>query len=478
MNVFTVMLNKPILHSVKRTGSYFTRQNPKGMIITVELKSDLSSLEMIDINSDNSNVFNNKEGASLDIVIKCEGRGSIPTGSYKIVSKSSLRIQVGAQMNHDRVCTISIEGTGLNSSNEDGEKVTMFVNTTKDFLQDAYSYSLVRSSVVNATVTRTGSKYTHQHGGELKVSFSTQNNVSEFEYINITGSQPMFKVDALNDSAKYINSSCTLQAGRGDKNISALSLTYARIYTSKFLSFRLSCKEVQSNLLNKSTTVNGTNKTSYVLTRGMSYCANAKPLIPALSQVYIVCPTTHLAVNSPSATVITLNIVTSIDFQPMITSIPFYRIIYEPYKVVLHSITRDKGSKYAGDINGDLVVRLSPLNKLVGNESDKIIIESKSYNIFIPPDSSSASNSSQNMNGYGSCTIEQIHTDKFGNKSLPNSLIHSRSLYDQSGRKLTILLTNSTETIKSLANLVVTCKILELSKIHVVTLVQQKLNLM
>ena len=140
-------------------------------------------------------------------------------------------------------------------------------------------------------------------------------------------------------------------------------------------SFRLSCDQVQSNLLNKSILVNGTNKTSLVQVHGISYCANAKSLIPALSRVHVVCPTAHLAVNGPRATVITFNIVTSKDFQPMITAIPFYRVFYEPYKVVLHSISREKGSKYAGYINGDLVIRLSPLNQLFGNESDKIIID-------------------------------------------------------------------------------------------------------
>ena len=220
------------------------------------------------------------------------------------------------------------------------------------------------------------------------------------------------------------------------------------------MSFRLSCDQVQSNFLNRSILVNGTNKTSFVQTRGISYCANAKSLIPALSRVHVVCPTAHLAVNGPRATVITFNIVTSKDFQPMITAIPFYRVFYEPYKVVLHSISREKGSKYAGYINGDLVIRLSPLNQLFGNESDKIIIDSKSYQIFIPPNSSSAANSSQNIDSYRSCTVER----SYGNKSLGNIIIQSRSLYDQNGRRLTILLTNSTESINSLANLVVSCK--------------------
>ena len=162
--------------------------------------------------------------------------------------------------------------------------------------------------------------------------------------------------------------------------------------------------------------------------------------------------------NGPRATVITFNIVTSKDFQPMITAMPIYRILYEPYKVVLYSISREKGSKYAGYINGDLVIRLSPLNQLLGSESDEIIIESKLYQIFIPPNSSSAANSSQNRDSYRSCTLEQTYANTLSNKSLPNNIIQSRSLYDQSGRRLTILLTNSTETINSLANLVVSCK--------------------
>ncbi len=159
---------------------------------------------------------------------------------------------------------------------------------------------------------------------------------------------------------------------------------------------------------------------------------------------------------------VNFNIVTTNDFQSTLSPLPGYNINYEPYKVILHSIGREGGTKYAGYDNGDLVVRLSPLSKLVGGGSDKILIESKVYNLFLPPNlTAAASNSSDVIDSYNSCQLQnEVPANKNTiNNSVTVSDIVNRAIFDSNGKLLTIVLlgTNETVQIDSLTNLVLTC---------------------
>ena len=190
----------------------------------------------------------------------------------------------------------------------------------------------------------------------------------------------------------------------------------------------------------------------------MDTCNNAKVLIPALRIVTVTCKSTELYYNPSHAVQVDFNIVTTNDFQPILTSLPSYNIIYEPYKVVLNSVTRS-GSKYAGYLNGELVIRLSPLTGLVGGGNDQIIIESTKYKVFNPPNLTTTSNSSDLVDSYNSCQLKNEVIANNTNKTISVYDIANRAIYDQTGLLLTIILlgTNESIQINSLSTLILTC---------------------
>ena len=108
--------------------------------------------------------------------------------------------------------------------------------------------------------------------------------------------------------------------------------------------------------------------------------------------------------NPSHAVQVDFNIVTTNDFQPILTSLPSYNIIYEPYKVVLNSVTRS-GSKFAGYLNGKLKTIIT-INRTCWGENDQTIIESTKYKIFNPPNLTTTSNSSDLVDSYNSCQLK------------------------------------------------------------------------
>ncbi len=473
VNVFSIILNQPQIYSVERTGSYFTRQDPKDLIIKFELKTDLTQNGYIEIYSTGDNhLFNVGNSNDLSYTLSCEGvSGTIGIKGHEIVSQNYLKLQAGEKINRDKLCNLYIGGNDLYDKNRDVGFVDISLNTTADFIPGTYKYPIRRSTVVNATVQRLGSKIVYQNGGDLQISFVIQNNISEFDFVNITSSQSIFKVDDAittksSSSNDYKDMPCSVVSNELSKNGTKIALNYSRIYlqASNVLVIKFSCENPQINYYNRSISiVNASeNVSSTMMYRGQDTCNNAKVLIPKLTSVKVTCKSAALYNNPSRATLVNFNIVTTNDFQSTLSPLPGYNINYEPYKVILHSIGREGGTKYAGYDNGDLVVRLSPLSKLVGGGSDKILIESKVYNLFLPPNlTAAASNSSDVIDSYNSCQLQnEVPANKNTiNNSVTVSDIVNRAIFDSNGKLLTIVLlgTNETVQIDSLTNLVLTC---------------------
>jgi hypothetical protein len=469
INVFSVILNQPHIYNIERTGSYFARQDPQSLIMTFELKTDLQENKFLDIYSTGSNnLFVSKADNSLSYELTCSGvTGIINIKHHTIVSQHHLQLQAGVKINRDKVCILKLNGNGLSNKNGDGGSVNIQFNTTEDFVPSSYTYSILRSSVVNATARRLGSNIVYQNGGDLEISFTPQNNISEFDFINITSSQPIIKVDNIvassNSNNNYVNVSCTLVSNDTlSNNREIIQINSVRVYSefSKTVVIQVSCDDPQINLYTE-TVINGniTNSTANTTTyRGMDTCNNAKVLIPALSIVTVTCKSTELYYNPSRAVQVDFNIVTTNDFQPMLTSLPSYNIIYEPYKVVLNSVTRS-GSKYAGYLNGKLVIRLSPLTGLVGGGNDQIIIESTKYKIFNPPNLTTTSNSSDLVDSYNSCQLKNEVIANNTNETISVYDIANRAIYDQTGLLLTVVVLGTNESIQidSLSTLILTC---------------------
>eukprot|EP00942_MAST-04A_sp_MAST-4A-sp1_P014818 g14818.t1 len=469
INVFSVILNQPHIYNIERTGSYFARQDPQSLIMTFELKTDLQENKFLDIYSTGSNnLFVSKADNSLSYELTCSGvTGTINIKHHTIVSQHHLQLQAGVKINRDKVCILKLNGNGLSNKNGDVGSVNIQFNTTEDFVPSSYTYSILRSSVVNATARRLGSNIVYQNGGDLEISFTPQNNISEFDFINITSSQPIIKVDNIvassNSNNNYVNVSCTLVSNDTmSNNREIIQINSVRVYSdfSKTVVMQVSCDDPQINLYTE-TVINGniTNSTANTTTyRGMDTCNNAKVLIPALRIVTVTCKSTELYYNPSHAVQVDFNIVTTNDFQPILTSLPSYNIIYEPYKVVLNSVTRS-GSKFAGYLNGKLVIRLSPLTGLVGGGNDQIIIESTKYKIFNPPNLTTTSNSSDLVDSYNSCQLKNEVIANNTNKTISVYDIANRAIYDQTGLLLTIILlgTNESIQINSLSTLILTC---------------------